>query len=232
MSNKSQTMELSDEHKNALSNIQDFVNQMQNANILQCDENCQKNYMTQLYYDNYALKKANLENASKLFENAEKNYIITDKGVNYYNDIKEKEYTQDAKLLVKKMNDKFKGISELIEEKINNNIILNKSLSHISELNNDYVEKIANLETEIDTNENSGNIANRITYYENKSINFWCSTNYIIKILFWLLFISYLIIAIIYKQYTKRHVQIALFLFPLFGYFKGHTIYRHIMSYI
>lgn len=232
MDNNSQKVELPDEFKDALSNLNEFANIANKNNLLNCDENCRKNKNNTDLYNNFLQQKSNLINAEKMFETAEKKYVIADKGFNYYNELKLKEYQKEAEQIVDKMNDKFKNISELIEVKIQNNNVLDKSLQNIGELNSDYIEKIANLRYSIDKTENKGNIANRITYYNNQKINLWCSINYYMKLLFWVLFILYLIITVIYKQYNKKQVKIALILLPFLVYFNGHEIYRYIRLYI
>jgi hypothetical protein len=232
MNNNTQKYELPDEYKDALSNLNEFSNLAKQNNLLNCNENCIKNINDKKIYNNYLKQKSNLINAEKMFEISEKNYVISDKGYDYYNDMKLKKYQDESEKIINKMNDKFKNITELIEEKIQNNNLLNKSLQNTDELNIDYNKKISNLKHEIDTNENKGNISNRITYYNNQKINFWCLINYYVKLLFWILFILYLVISIIYKQYNKTLVRISLILLPFLAFFEGHEIYRFLRSYL
>ena len=100
----------------------------------------------------------------------------------------------------------------------------------IQKVEETYSEKVANLKTQIANGENIGNVANRNSYYENQNIGFWCSINGNLMTLFWILFISYLVIAVVYKQYKKKHVIITLAVVPLLTLFSGHTIYRGISS--
>lgn len=226
MSTTNTKVEIPEEYTSLLENLNEFTNMTKEKNLLTCDADCRQNLENRDLYNNFLSQKSNLINAEAMFEDAEKEYIINDKGYTYYNDIKLKEYEKEADNVIQKMNQKFKNIATLIEEKIKNNDTLNSSLENIGELNSDYVEKVANLKEEIDENENTGNIANRITYYNNKKINLWCSINSYAKIFFWIMFVSYLLVSIIYKQYNKRHVQVALLLLPLMVFFNGHQIYR------
>ena len=225
-------VEIPDEYMDMLSNVNSFVEMAKNSDLLTCDAACQQNKAEENAYNNFLIQQTNLLNASKQFEIAEEDYITLSKGSDYYNNFKENEYKKDANNIINKMNTRMFNLSDYIGEQITNNTLLNESVKNTRELSETYVEKVADLKTQIADGANVGNVANRKSYYENQNIGFWCSINHNLMLLFWIMFVAYIIIAVIYKQYNKRHVQIALIVIPVLALIKGHTIYRGIRSVI
>jgi len=220
------TYEIPDEYKDMMNNINTFVDMAKNTNALTCDTECRENKEKKGLYDNFVLQQTNFINAEKQFENAEKDYLIKTKGDEYYTKYKVEEYKTQANDIVKGLDYKIMELYNLVNEKIYNNNLINKSFENTDELRNMYTTKVNNLKTKIENEENTSNIANRKSYYETKKSSFWCSLNYYLKILFWIIFISYLIIVFVYKQYYKKHVQYTLGLVPFLLFLNGHTIYR------
>tara|TARA_B100001063_G_C16749876_1_gene549667 strand:+ start:1010 stop:1735 length:726 start_codon:yes stop_codon:yes gene_type:complete len=226
------SVDIPDEYKDMLSNVNTFVEMANNSDIFTCDAECEKNKTEKTYYDNFLKQQANLLNASKQFDIAEREYITSSKGSDYYQNFKEEEYKIDADKIIEKLNEKMFEIFTILKQQITNNDTLNGAIQNTSELRETYSEKVSNLKTEIDNGENTTNVANRKSYYENQKKGFWCSLNYNLIILFWIMFIAYIIISVVYKQYTKKHVKIALFVIPLLSLIKGSTIYHTVMSFI
>ena len=63
-----------DEYKDMLSNVNTFVEMAQNSDILTCDAACQANKAEENSYNNFLAQQANLLNASKQFDIANKLY--------------------------------------------------------------------------------------------------------------------------------------------------------------
>ena len=225
-------VDIPDEYKDMLSNVNTFIEMAQTSDLLTCDAACQQNKAEEIYYNNFRAQEANLINASKQFDIAEREYITASKGSNYYQNFKEDEYKKDADKIVDKLNNKMTDLFILIEEQIANNTTLIEAIKNSKELRETYSEKVSNLKTQIANGENIGNVANRKSYYENQNIGFWCSINHYLIMLFWIMFIAYIIIAVVYKQYTKKHVKIALVVIPFLALLRGHTIYRTIRRFI
>ena len=213
------TVPLSDEYKNMMNKITDFVNMANTGDLLTCGPECQENKAEQSAYDNYVIQKTNLVNAPKQFETAEKEYIVATKGRDYFNKLKIKEYSEDADNLVNKFNNKISNLTKLIESRIANSSTLDQSIENTGELTNDYITKVANLKEKISDAKSDANIAKRKTYYDNQSSGWWCSLNYYLKVVFWIMFVIYMLIAVIYKQYNKQHVRVGAILFPALMYF-------------
>ena len=219
------SVEIPDDYKDMMSGVDDFIGMARDSGLLTCDETCQKNKDEEKFYNNFLIQKANLLNATKQFEIAEREYITSSEGVDYYKSFKEEEYKEDVEEIVEGLNKKFLNLFISIDDKIENNCILNNAIKNTKELRKTYSEKISNLKTEISNEDNTGNVANRKSYYKNKKIYSWCSLNKNLFIFFWILFIAYVIIAVRYKQYTKKHVKIALFVIPLLALLNPNTIY-------
>ena len=230
--NISTEFNIPDDYKDILSNINDFVNMANDSELLTCDAECQRNKSEEQVYENYIIEQNNLLNAPGMFQEAEKKYIIMTKGDQYYNNMKNNEFKKDADTIVEKMNDKIIDLYIDISSKIEDDELFNDSLKNTKELANSYSKRIADLETDIANNENKANIANRTSYYNNKHINSWCSTNYYLKIFFWFIFVGYFLISLVYKQYEKKYVKLVLILVPLFASFQGHYLYLLILGII
>ena len=84
------SVDIPDEYKDMLSKVNTFVEMAQNSDLLTCVAACQQNKVEQTYYNNFLTQEANLLNASKQFDIAEREYITASKGANYYQDFKEK----------------------------------------------------------------------------------------------------------------------------------------------
>ena len=219
-------VKIPDEYKDMLSKVNDFIGMAKNSDLLTCDEDCQKKKEEEEFYNNFLIQQANLVNAPKQFDIAERQYITSSKGVNYYQNFKEDEYKEDAEKIIERLNKKVSKIYISIKELIANNNTLNSAIKNSKELRKTYSEKVSNLKTDIVDEENTSNVANRKSYYQNQKVNSWCSTNYSLFILFWILFISYIIIAVIYKQYTK----ITLFVIPLLALLNPNTLHHIVYS--
>ena len=225
------SVDIPDEYKDMLSNVNTFVEMANNSDILTCDAECEKNKTERTYYNNFLNQQANLLNASKQFDIAEREYITLSKGSDYYQNFKEDEYKKDADKIIEKLNKKMSEFFIILKQQITNNDTLNEAIENTAELRETYSEKVSNLKTDIADEENITNVANRKSYYENQKKGFWCSVNYNLIILFWILFIAYIIISVVYKQYTKKHVKIALFVIPFLSLLKGSIIYHTIVSF-
>ena len=221
---------LSDEYKNMIDKVNIFIDEANKSNLLTCGKECQQNKTEQELYNSYLIKKTNLQNAPSEFEHAEKKYITTTKGYDYYNKFRENELKKDATQIIDKLNNEFTIDLELINSNLQNYKNLFISTKNMNQLNSDYVGKIATLEDELSSEQNKTNVANRKTFYDNQKINLLCSTNYYMKVLLWFIFISYIALAVVYKQYNKLHVRVGLILIPLLLYVKISNVYRRYLS--
>lgn len=220
--------DIPDDYKDMLSNINSFVNDANNSNVLSCGKECQKNIVTNEAYNTFIAEKDNLVNAPKLFEEAERNYITLTKGNQYYEKMKETEYEKEFSEFEKEMNKKAFDMLMSAGIKIGSNKTITDSMKNVNELRNTYSEKIADLKTDIADNENISNLANRQSYYSTKKIYKWCTVNYYLKILFWFLFIGYVLMVIFSRRYTEKYVKTVLILVPLLAALNGHMIYLYL----
>ena len=222
---------LSSNYEDMLSNINSFVEDAKNSDLLTCDVECQENKTTDDAYLNLVSAENNLIDGPQLFEEAEKNYITLTKGNEYYQKFKSEEYDNEAKDIIKRINKKVINLFIDVETKLGINNAFSTSLKNTKELGESYSKKLSELKTDIADNNNDANIANRKSYYQNHKINTWCKVNYYLKLLFWFLFIGYVIIAIYSKEYTK-YVKTVLILIPIFAALQGHAVYLYLMKII
>ena len=156
--------------------------------------------------------------------NTEKNIdcsltTVGKKGRDYFNKLKIKEYSNDAENLISQFNSKISNLTNLIESRIANSSSLGQSLTNTGELTSDYITKVTDLKEKIADAKSDANIAKRKTYYDSQDAGWWCSFNNFLKIVFWIMFVVYMVIAVIYKQYDKQHVRVGAVLFPALMYF-------------
>lgn len=207
-----------------IDSLNDIRNMVQNSDLMSCDAACKRDIAERTAYNNFLVQTTNLENAPKQFQEAEREYVTLTRGSNYYNDMKLKEYMEEGQNIIDTYNNRFNELATLVREKIKINTHIEKSEDNAKDLNLQYIDKSISLRNKMEETENSGNIANRNAYYDKKKIGFVCSMNYYIKVLFWILFLSYAIIAFVYKRYTNRVILFGLFVLPIMAYLSGSDI--------
>lgn len=208
-----------------IDSLNDIRNMVQNSELMTCDAACKRDKEERAAYNNFLLQTTNLENAPKQFQEAEREYVTLTKGSNYYNTMKLDEYKNTAKNIMSNFDKKYSEIETLVREKIKINKHVKTSEENAKDLQTQYIDKSISLRNDLENAENTGNIANRNSYYDNKKIGFLCSINYYIKVFFWIIFLSYVIIAFVYNRYSDTITMIGLLIIPVLAFFSGSTIF-------
>jgi len=163
--------------------------------LITCDATCQEEKKKkELLYMNYVDAEENLRNAPNKLNDAEKKYYLSIYGQAEYNDLlmnryKREIYDKNANAL-NSFNNKKENILLLLEQ-YNKNILLNDKLNELINItlkdNNEFIDKIDKIDTNINTNE-------RKIYYDDNQVN---RLKFFKKIMVYILLVSYIIFLII-----------------------------------
>ena len=217
---------LPEKHRKLFERLGIFMGEINESQIITCDEKCQHEKELQEAKDLYDNKRAVLQTIDGEHDNAKKNYEILLNGYDTWKARKQEELSKEGGTIIEDKKNLFLPLFISIAETLVMNNKYNKSLENTSELNDKYTEKILNILSEIDDRKNSINVANRKSYYDNGKINSWCTTNYYLKNVFWVLLIFYVILVFLSKKYNTKYVKTILIILPILGYFNGNYLYK------
>lgn len=189
--------------------------------LVSCDAACQEEKRKkELLYMKYVDAEENVRNAPNKLDNAEKEYYLSVYGQAEYNNILMNRYKKEINTKnsneMNSFNDKKKNILLLLEN-YNKNISLNNKLDELIKTtldeNNDLIEKIDKINTNINTNE-------RRVYYDDKQVE---KISFFKKIVTYILLIIYIIffIILIFSKKELLNIKIVilftiLLIIPLF----------------
>ena len=188
-------------NKNGLSQLENI---QQTTNQIICDEKCRKDKKgLELYNDFLKAKKESTENPEKL-KKAEREYLIFEKGGNYYRDFLEKNAKKEIEKYAKQLETDFQN------EFRNLKILLNKYNSqktyekNIGDLVSTYDNKVKNLKSKYSDLKNKNNINHRLKVYEDNETNYYDTVIYYIKVLYYIIFTAFVVYKVIYKGNIKN----------------------------
>lgn len=197
-----------------------LIDTINNSVDFRCDAACQKSKKEQALWQ--AMKKAetNLHNAPEQLKDAERAFLVEKEGALAYQLKKEDEYLSEAEreqgVMDKEFASKKKTIQSYIQQVQQNKIYQNA----MSDLNDQYEDKISDMREDVDDRENTTHVANRKSYYDSQRIGYWCSWNTLLKVIFWIMMVLFAGLSIVYGRYHHRFVLIALIVFPILGYLR------------
>ena len=198
----------------------ELANIQQTTNQIICDEKCRKDKKgLDLYNEFLKAKKDSTENPEKL-KKAERDYLIFEKGGNYYRNFLEKNANKEiekyAKDLEKDFQDEFRNLKILLN-KYNSQKTYEKN---IDDLVSTYDDKVSKLKTKYSDLENKNNINHRLKIYEDNETNYYNTIIYYMKLIYYVFFTIFVAYKVIYKgniRNTKNLISIFLLLIlPLF----------------
>lgn len=189
-------------------------------NKIFCDEKCEKDKKGLQLYDDYIKLKNQSETLPKELENAERKYILFDKGGVYYKNYLKDNAIVDVKGKVidleKKFNDEFQDLEVLHNSYKSQKIYLENVNTLLSKLKKTY----ETLKNKVFKMEGKTNVNHRLQEYEEDVIDNYSSKMYYIKVLYYLILSIFVAYKIVYnKKWTsKTHVITAIILLflPLF----------------
>lgn len=197
------------EHQKLLDNVNEGIEYIrENQHMFGCNAECKKNMKEEALYQQFINAKVSLDNAPNNLETAERNFISFKDGGMEYQKMVERRKSEEAKINVQKMKEKFMEKYRNLKIMIDAYTDQNMYDSYVTELSDMYKDKISNLENENEKYENENNMANRMTYYNSEWISFFTWLNMILKYPFWFILILYLVLSVIYKRYTLTSFKI------------------------
>jgi len=189
--------------------------------LTECDESCQEEKRKrEILYMNYVDAEENLKNAPNKFNNAQKDYIISAFGQPSYDDLMMSRYKNEIANEISNeqtiFSDKKQDINGLIES-FNKNVLLeqkiNQLIENTLEENNELINKIDKITTNIDTNE-------RKVYYDDRQIeNIRKLKKYNLYILIFIYIVFFTRLFIFRKDLINKEIIISftiLLIIPLF----------------
>lgn len=199
-----------------LDKLNKFIEQASNA--ISCDSNCQYDRKAQQLKQDMLNSQINLTTAPNQLENAKKNYFTFVKGEAEYNDLLNKELHKKALKYTDNIKDNFNTQVNLIQTKIDTYNGLSKNIKNINDLythykrENDKLNKLLN-DTSVDIVTND-----RKTYYEEQGINTLHYYYNILRVIYIIIIISFVISIIFlpsrFNIYIKIIILIFLCIFP------------------
>ena len=183
-------------------------------NNLFCDEKCQKDKKGLELYDDYIKLKNQNETLPKQLEDAERKYILFDKGGVYYKNYLKDNASDEVKGKVidleKKFNDEFQDLEILHNSYKSQQVYLENVNTLLTKLKKSY----ETLKHKVSKLEGKTNVNHRLQEYEEDVIQNYSNKMYYIKVLYYLLFSVFVGYKILYnKQWTSiTHIITAIVL--------------------
>ena len=181
-----------------------------------CDAECQREKKLKTLEEKYQKSLYNYKNAPEKLKDAKKNYIIYKDGDVYYQELYERELTKKIDGTVQKLFQENKTKVDNMENDINDfkqkyllyKNHLNNYLSEIDNNNKVFEKKLYDVTTEKELDA-------RKSYYENKETEHITWYSKFFTVIYYILFVTYLVLFIFNGSYAKR-VNILLLLVFLF----------------
>lgn len=212
-----------------MNDINNLINEVNQSNLIQCDDECQKNKRLETLFENYKKALHNVEEAPELLEEAERKYLIATKGIRGYNEIQERTLIEKAKQMAKSLISLFQEKEKEVNVRLQKYKQQIKYNNNMDDLQEQYKEKLKRVIERKEELENDVNVANRESYYTDEKLFFVYSLTGYLRILYWIFCIVYIIIVVLSKKYKIRFYQIisaVLILFALLPFQKIINVSR------
>mgnify|MGYP001010768269 CR=1 FL=1 len=181
----------------------DFIN-----NNLFCDEKCQKDKKGLELYDDYIKLKNQSETLPQHLENAERKYILFDKGGVYYKNYLKNNASNKVKgkviELEKKFTREFQDLEILNNGYKSQKIYLENVNTLLSKLKNNYNI----LKNKLSKVEDKTNVNHRLQEYEEDVIHNYSNKMFYIKLLYYLILSLFVAYKILYKNKLTSKIHI------------------------
>jgi len=221
------------EHQQLLDKVNEGIEYIkENQHTFGCGAECKKNSKEESLYNQFLQAKTSLDNAPNKLIDAERNYITFKEGGVAYQELIEKQQNEKAKQNILEIKNQFNNKKDKIKIMIDafeDQTIYDKN---INELDNIYSEQISILTKKQIKKENKQAMDNRLSYYNLEWLSPIQYINYLLKYLFWLLVIIYLVLSIFYKRYNRTHFKIGVPIMLLFGFVSFNSWYIPFINFI
>ena len=199
----------------------EYVNKLiaKSSEKILCGPQCQKEKKLAKLKQNYLEAEVEMENAPSKVEETRKEYYVADIGLNGYNDMIRKEYTEQSNVIVEEKRSEFNKHMAEAQNTLQTWEILHNNYKNIKSLYNKYAHETEHLETNIDDTEKDLITNNRKTVYENQGISSLLSWYSILKWLYIFIFIIFVAV-LLSRVYSTHHLYtfitltISLLLYP------------------
>lgn len=200
---------------------QEYVNKLisKSSEKILCGPQCQKEKKIANLKQNYLEAELEMENAPSKVEETRKEYYVADIGLNGYNEMMFKEYTEQSNVIVEEKRSEFNKHMTEAQNTLQTWEILDNNYKNIKSLYNKYAHETEHLETNIDDTEKDLITNNRKTVYENQGISSLLSWYSILKWLYIIIFIIFVTV-LLSRVYSTHHLYtfitltISLLLYP------------------
>lgn len=140
------------------------------SKAIECGTECQRNKKKEDLKNKYLTAESNLDLAEPQYQVAKKNYYTYVSGQSGYNDMMEREYTEQAELFVSEFTENYEEELENVNTEINSYSGILVNFRNIVELYKKYKEDNYKLFKELKDQSNDVLTNDRKTYYEDQNI--------------------------------------------------------------
>ena len=194
--------------------VNKFNDFLDNANnILSCDSKCQEQKKKTELKKKYLEAKTNLLTAPNQVETSYKNYLTYSKGDSAYNEYRENELQQKAKLIITTFKTNFSDGIEKSKENYNTYSGLLLNFAHIVELYKKLVKENTILSLQL-KNKTSDVLTNdRKTYYEDQSIDNLSFYHTIIMVIYIIFLIGFAVSIFVFPSTSSKGSLLGILVF-------------------
>ncbi len=188
-----------------LNKINSLINQFNSEKNIGCDAECQQNQAVQDLYKDYVGAQNTLREAPQNVERTEKEYYVADKGAAWFSNFQVNNAKKSAGKEIAKIETSLTKVFKDIKQNIGyyNSQLLYKK--RINQLLADYNQKLIKTEKKIRKLDSKKNVANRLTTYHERDIE-WSDTAYwYMRIIYWSL-AAIISLLVFWRIYKKKYV--------------------------
>ena len=186
-----------------ISSLTKFVDKMNKQSI--CNADCQRKKNLEKKKNAYINAKNNLRNAPAQLENAEKEYMVLDKGENYYASYIEKKYENEGKNIIRNYLDQHVNpVYNDIQNKLDYYKSQDSYRNNVDYLYETYNNDLKKLRKESKKTRSEKNVKDRLGYFYNNTTENINSINYYLKIMYWI-FVAIIVVLVIFKQNYRKY---------------------------
>jgi hypothetical protein len=220
-----------------LQSIQAINEHIKKANN-SCDDDCIIARRQRELKDAYIAAERNLRTAPEKYAQAQHDYLLDANGEKKYTELIIKRYENNANQDIKKLEEEHNqimkevglGLATIGNQDVQ--IVNSEIYSNLLDSNKKNVEATTN------ANAQDASVNNRKVYYMEKKIESLSWWYYIVRSLYWICVIVWILVYVFYyRQFNNRSIIIfvLLFAYPFFMvwlFVQAHSLYKYILSFI
>jgi len=189
-----------------LNKFNSFINAA--SETIACGPECQEQKKADELKNKYIMSEANLALAEPEYQIARQNYYTYVSGQSGYDDMLEKDYTQEADIISKKFKELYNDEIAKIKTQLDTYNSLLVNFRNVADLYTQYKKENIQLFQELKNQTNDILTNERKTYYEDQEIN---SLNGYYLYIFWIIYIivliSFAVFSLIYPSQTSLTIR-------------------------